>query len=81
MEPGSLLADDIDRHITRLELLFDRLLVADASVVVGEVSLLDRAERDLVLSRWSGAGVGGAGGGGVRSCWRRRWRPTRTRWR
>ena len=28
------------------------------SVVVGEVSLLDRGERDLVLSGWSGAGVG-----------------------
>ena len=33
-------------------------VVADASVVVGEVSLLDRGERDLVLSGWSGAGVG-----------------------
>ena len=32
--------------------------MADASVVVGEVSLLDRGERDLVLSGWSGAGVG-----------------------
>ena len=32
-------------------------MVADASVVVGEVSLLDRGERDLVLSGWSGAGV------------------------
>jgi non-ribosomal peptide synthetase component F len=32
-------------------------VVADASVVVGEVSLLDRGERDLVLSEWSGAGV------------------------
>ena len=28
------------------------------SVVVGEVSLLDRGERDLVLSGWSGADVG-----------------------
>ena len=39
---------------------FGRVLeavVADASVVVGEVSLLDRGERDLVLSEWSGAGV------------------------
>ncbi len=33
-------------------------VVADASVVVGDVSLLDRGERDLVLSGWSGAGVG-----------------------
>ena len=32
-------------------------VVADASVVVGDVALLDRGERDLVLSEWSGAGV------------------------
>ncbi|OBK78647.1 hypothetical protein A5651_01580 [Mycobacterium sp. 1274761.0] len=32
-------------------------VVADASVVVGDVSLLDRGERDLVLSEWSGTGV------------------------
>jgi len=32
--------------------------VADVSVLVGEVSLLDRGERDLVVSGWSGAGVG-----------------------
>ncbi|ORA06506.1 AMP-binding protein, partial [Mycobacterium arosiense] len=32
-------------------------VVADASVAVGEVSLLDRGERELVLSGWSGAGV------------------------
>ncbi len=56
--PDRYTADDIARHITRLEKLFDRLLVADASVVLGEVSLLDRGERDLVLSRWAGAGVG-----------------------
>ena len=56
--PDRYTDDDIARHITRLEFLFDRLLVADASVVVGEVSLLDRGERDLVLSGWSGAGVG-----------------------
>ena len=46
--------------IERLVTWFGRVLeavVADASVVVGEVSLLDRGERDLVLSRWSGAGV------------------------
>ena len=30
-------------------------VAADASVVVGEVSLLDRGERELVLSGWSGA--------------------------
>ena len=56
--PDRYTADEINRHITRLESLFDRLWVADASVVVGEVSLLDRGERDLVLSRWSGAGGG-----------------------
>ncbi|WP_341865661.1 condensation domain-containing protein, partial [Mycobacterium nebraskense] len=56
--PERYTADDIARHITRLESLFDRLLVADASVVVGEVSLLDCGERDLVVSGWSGAGVG-----------------------
>jgi len=50
-------ADEIDRHITRLESLFDRLLTADESLVMREVPLLDRAERDLVLSRWSGGGV------------------------
>ena len=31
--------------------------MADASVVVGEVDLLDTGERDLVLSNWSGAAV------------------------
>src|SRR5580693_2324656 len=56
--PDRYTDDDIARHITRLEFLFDRLLVADASVVGGEVSLLDRGERDLVLSGWAGAGVG-----------------------
>ena len=46
--------------IERLVTWFGRVIeavVADASVVVGEVSLLDRGERDLVLSGWSGAGV------------------------
>ena len=46
--------------IERLVTWFGRVLeavVADASVVVGEVSLLDRGERDLVLSGWAGAGV------------------------
>ena len=40
---------------------FGRLIEAvadDASVVVGDVPLLDRGERDLVLSEWAGAGVG-----------------------
>ncbi|MET4429281.1 amino acid adenylation domain-containing protein, partial [Mycolicibacterium sp. 624] len=32
-------------------------VVADSSVVVGEVALLDRGERDLVLEKWSGAQV------------------------
>ncbi|MCQ4364598.1 condensation domain-containing protein, partial [Mycobacterium gordonae] len=52
--PDRYSADDITLHITRLESLFDRLLVADASVVVGEVSLVDGGERELVLSGWSG---------------------------
>ncbi|WP_139334702.1 amino acid adenylation domain-containing protein, partial [Mycobacterium colombiense] len=46
--------------IERLVGWFGRVIeavVADASVTVGEVSLLDRGERDLVLSGWSGAGV------------------------
>ncbi|WP_142254684.1 condensation domain-containing protein, partial [Mycobacterium colombiense] len=46
--------------IERLVGWFGRVIeavVADASVIVGEVSLLDRGERDLVLSGWSGAGV------------------------
>ncbi|WP_406815529.1 non-ribosomal peptide synthase/polyketide synthase [Mycobacterium sp. M23085] len=45
--------------IERLVDWFDRVIeavVADASVTVGEVSLLDCDERDLVLSDWSGAG-------------------------
>ena len=47
--------------IERLVTWFERVVeavVADASVVVGDVSLLDRGERDLVLSGWSGAGLG-----------------------
>ncbi|WP_156744367.1 non-ribosomal peptide synthetase, partial [Mycobacterium sp. E740] len=46
--------------IERLITWFGRALeavVADASVLVGEVPLVDRDERDLVLSQWSGAGV------------------------
>src|SRR5271156_1664419 len=54
--------DLFDRaSIERLVTWFGRVIeavIADASVVVGEVSLLDRGERDLVLSGWSGAGVG-----------------------
>jgi non-ribosomal peptide synthetase component F len=53
--------DLFDRStIERLVTWFGRVLeavVADASVVVGEVSLLDRGERDLVLAEWAGAGV------------------------
>ena len=51
--------------IERLVTWFGRVIeavVVDASVVVGEVSLLDRDERDLVLSGWSGAGVGASVG-------------------
>ncbi|WP_231986682.1 condensation domain-containing protein, partial [Mycobacterium sp. 852002-40037_SCH5390672] len=55
--PDRYSADEMARHITRLEVLLDRLLVADDSVVVGEVGVLDRGERDLVLSGWSGVGV------------------------
>ena len=46
--------------IERLVGWFGRVLevvVADSSVVVGEVGLLDGDERDLVLGGWSGAGV------------------------
>jgi amino acid adenylation domain-containing protein len=54
--------DLFDRaSIERLVTWFGRVIeavVADASVVVGEVALLDGGERDLVLSGWSGAGVG-----------------------
>ena len=58
----SYATDLYDRaSIERLVIWFGRVIeavVADASVVVGEVALLDRGERDLVLSGWSGAGVG-----------------------
>ena len=58
----SYATDLYDRStIERLVAWFGRVIqavVADASVVVGEVSLLDRGERDLLLSGWSGAGVG-----------------------
>ncbi|MGW5520588.1 amino acid adenylation domain-containing protein, partial [Nocardia africana] len=55
--PDRYAGDDIAGHITRLESLVDRLVVADASVTVGEVPLLSPGERDLVLSKWSGARV------------------------
>ncbi|WP_167355059.1 non-ribosomal peptide synthetase [Nocardia africana] len=55
--PDRYTDDDIGRHITRLESLFDRMVVADASVTVGQVPLLSADERELVLSRWSGARV------------------------
>jgi amino acid adenylation domain-containing protein/thioester reductase-like protein len=47
--------------IERLVTWFGRVIeavVADASVVVGDVDLLDAGELDLVLSGWSGVGVG-----------------------
>jgi len=46
--------------IERLVSWFGRVIdavVADASVVVGDVALLDRAERDQILTEWSGAEV------------------------
>ena len=46
--------------IERLVAWFGRVIeavAADASVVVGDVALLDHGERDLLLSGWSGAGV------------------------
>ena len=46
----------IERLVTRLGRLIEAVVV-DASVVVGQVSLLDRGERDLVLSGWSGASL------------------------
>ncbi|MGE2813692.1 amino acid adenylation domain-containing protein [Mycobacterium heidelbergense] len=53
--------DLFDRaSIERLVGWFGRVIeavVTDAAVMVGEVSLLDRGERDLVLQRWSGVEV------------------------
>ena len=58
----SYATDLFDRTtIERLVTWFGRVteaVVADASVVVGDVSLLDRGESDLLLSRWAGTGVG-----------------------
>ncbi|WP_135451335.1 non-ribosomal peptide synthetase, partial [Mycobacterium sp. DL99] len=57
----SYATDLFDRTtIERLVGWFGRLVeavVADASVVVGEVALLDLDERDLLLDKWSGVGV------------------------
>ncbi|WP_231995899.1 non-ribosomal peptide synthetase, partial [Mycobacterium sp. 852002-51163_SCH5372311] len=47
--------------IEQLVTWFGRVIeavAADASVVVGDVALLDHGERDLLLSGWSGVGVG-----------------------
>jgi amino acid adenylation domain-containing protein/thioester reductase-like protein len=58
----SYATDLYDRStIERLVGWFGRVIeaaVADASVVVGDVDLRDAGERDLVLSQWSGVGVG-----------------------
>ena len=69
-DPGAPMATGVVTYATdlfdratieRLVGWFGRVIeavVADASVVVGEVSLLDRGERDLVLSGWAGSGGG-----------------------
>ncbi|MGV0804438.1 amino acid adenylation domain-containing protein [Mycolicibacterium setense] len=53
--------DLFDRStIERLVGWFDRMVeavVADSTVTVGEVALLDTDERELVLNKWSGVGV------------------------
>src|SRR6202000_1257644 len=58
----SYATDCCDRStIERLVTWFGRVIetvVADPAVVVGEVSLLDGGERDLVVARGAGAGVG-----------------------
>ena len=58
----SYATDLFDRAtIERLVTWFGRVVeavAADASVVVADVPLLDRGERDLVLSGWSGRAVG-----------------------
>ncbi|WP_082994496.1 non-ribosomal peptide synthetase [Mycobacterium sp. 1245801.1] len=46
----------IERFVTWFERVIEAI-VGDASVVVGDLALLDPDERDLVLLRWSGAGV------------------------
>ncbi|WP_253847066.1 condensation domain-containing protein, partial [Mycobacterium gordonae] len=56
----------IERLVTRFMRVLEAVVV-DASVVVGEVSLLDGGERELVLSGWSGPGRPARWGSG----WRR----------
>ena len=46
----------IERLVDRFGRVLDAV-VADPSIVVGEIPLLDRGERDLVLSRWAGTDV------------------------
>ncbi|WP_155942124.1 non-ribosomal peptide synthetase, partial [Mycobacteroides sp. CBMA 326] len=55
--PDRYTVDEIDRHISRLESLLGRFLMADASVEVGAVPLLGQRERELLLSEASGAGT------------------------
>ncbi|MDH6196198.1 amino acid adenylation domain-containing protein [Mycobacterium frederiksbergense] len=63
MASGELIyaTDLFDRSsIERMVGRFGRVIeavVADSSVLVGEVSLLDLDERDLLLHKWSGAGM------------------------
>ena len=68
-DPAALMASGMATYATDLfdrstiERLVDRFgrvldaVVADPSIVVGEIPLLDRGERDLVLSRWAGTDV------------------------
>ena len=46
----------IERLVDRFGRVLDAV-VADPSAMVGEIALLDRGERDLVLSKWAGADV------------------------
>ncbi|WP_420716179.1 amino acid adenylation domain-containing protein, partial [Mycobacterium sp. 94-17] len=43
--PDRYSADEIGGHISRLESFFDRILTADASVLMGDIDVLDEAER------------------------------------
>ncbi|WP_264993119.1 AMP-binding protein, partial [Mycobacterium montefiorense] len=54
--PDRYTADEIAGHIRRLESLFDRLLIADPSVVVGGVPLLDAGEHTR-LDTWGNRAV------------------------
>ena len=68
-DPAALMASGMATYATDLfdrstiERLVDRFgrvldaVVSDPSIVVGEIPLLDRGERDLVLSRWAGTDV------------------------